>query len=88
MKKTKNKEFRLFEMVSKCPKCGSPIYACRIWDGVGDPPVKRTCYCSFYDWWTMPRTIDTWIPVYPWWQPIYGDSTGTAPDDYSITYHY
>lgn len=83
-----SEEFKLFEIISQCPKCGNPIYACRIWDGVEDPPIKRTCKCIFFwDWWIKP--VEEWQPVYPWWSSTWNNSSSESTSDtYSVTYHY
>jgi len=28
-----------------CPKCGAPIYAPSVWQGITPPPITYTCMC-------------------------------------------
>lgn len=32
-------------IVGACPKCGSPIYAPSVWNGITPPPSTHTCGC-------------------------------------------
>jgi hypothetical protein len=36
----------MWTQVGSCPKCGAPIYAPSVWNGITPPPVTYTCACN------------------------------------------
>jgi hypothetical protein len=34
-----------YTTVGHCPKCGAPIYAPLVWQGITPPPSEKTCQC-------------------------------------------
>lgn len=34
-------------IVGSCPKCGAPIYAPSVWQGITPPTTTHTCMCSY-----------------------------------------
>ena len=43
-------------IVSKCPRCGAPIYAPNYWHGDEAPPISHSCECRHY------RPLSDYLP--------------------------
>jgi len=44
------------EIVGSCPKCGAPIYAPSVWQGITPPPSTYTCMCYYKESKIITRT--------------------------------